>query len=77
MSDDFPTMVYRTPGQHHGPAGTTYDFLGINNASDLKAALAKGWHASLAEAAATKPAKEVIEIAEAKPRTRRKLKVSA
>lgn len=48
---DYPAFVYRCPGAHFGPDGTTYDSLGVNNDEQLRAALADGWAESLVKAA--------------------------
>lgn len=77
MSDAFPTIVYRIPGPHTGPTADGYDFIGVNDAAELKSALANGWHASLSEASGAIPAKEVIEPAAPKVRQRRKRKVGS
>lgn len=50
MSDAFPTMVYKVPGPHFGPAGKTFDAKGIANAEALRLALGAGWHRTLPEA---------------------------
>ena len=47
----FPSTVYRCPGPHWGPPGTTYESRGVSDASELAARLAEGWHATLPEAA--------------------------
>lgn len=47
---DYPAFVYRCPGAHFGPDGTTYDSLGVNNDEQLRAALADGWAESLVKA---------------------------
>jgi hypothetical protein len=56
-----PTILYRVPGAHFGPPGFTYDYRGVDTEEALEAALADGWHESLAAAmapsvAALKPA---------------------
>lgn len=48
---DFPTIVYRCPGPHWGPPGTTYGSVGVNTADELAARLAEGYHRSIPEAA--------------------------
>lgn len=48
---DFPTIVYRCPGPHWGPPGTTYGSVGVNTADELAARLAEGYHCSIPEAA--------------------------
>ena len=49
----FPTTVYRCPGPHHGPFGTTYESCGAADEAALNALLADGWHATLPAAAET------------------------
>jgi len=48
---DFPTLVYRCPGPHWGPPGTTYRADPVTDEADLAAALSAGWFATLPEAA--------------------------
>lgn len=48
---DFPTLVYRCPGPHWGPPGTTYGAESVKDATELAAALSAGWFATLPEAA--------------------------
>lgn len=82
---EFPDMVYRVPGQHVGPAGHTYDFLGVDDAAAMKAALASGWHRTIGDAIAALSAKaviaEVVEareaVAEIDPATREELEAKA
>ena len=50
---DFPTIVYKTPGQHQAH-GFSYSTLGVDDASGLKSALDAGWHRTLPEAVAPK-----------------------
>jgi hypothetical protein len=47
---EFPTIVYRCPGAHWGPNGTTYESIGVNDEQQLKVRLADGWHESLVNA---------------------------
>jgi hypothetical protein len=47
-----PTILYRVPGAHFGPPGATYDYRGVDTEEALEAALADGWHESLAAAMA-------------------------
>jgi hypothetical protein len=49
---DFPTIVYKCPGDRPGPPGTTYQSIGIADAEALEKALKSGWFATLPEAAA-------------------------
>lgn len=50
---DYPALVYRCPGLHFGPHGTTYDALGVQDELQLRAALSEGWSKSLVEAVST------------------------
>lgn len=66
---DFPDTVFRVPGKHYGFDSRGFDYLGVNNADQLKAALADGWHRTIdaAIAALVTPAEAVLaEVAEAK-----------
>ena len=47
---DYPALVYRCPGPHFGPDGTTYNALGVKDDEQLRAALAEGWAESLVKA---------------------------
>ena len=47
---EYPALVYRCPGAHFGPDGTTYDSLGVKDDEQLRAALAEGWAESLVKA---------------------------
>jgi hypothetical protein len=47
-----PTILYRVPGAHFGPPGFTYDYRGVDTEEALEAALADGWHETLADAMA-------------------------
>jgi len=47
---EFPTFLYRCPGSHFGPPGTTYGTLDVAGEDALQAALEDGWHTSLPEA---------------------------
>lgn len=48
---EFPTIVYRCPGPHWGPPGTTYESVGVDDEQQLLQRLADGWSESLADAA--------------------------
>lgn len=63
---EFPTIVYRCPGQHGGPDGSTFDYLGVADDDALSAALSKGWRETLAEAIAGDKAGAILtEVKEA------------
>ena len=49
---DSLAIVYRCPGPHWGPPGTTYDSRGVADQDELAAHLEQGWHSTLAQAAA-------------------------
>ena len=48
---EFPAFVYRCPGAHFGPNGTTYESIGVNDEAQLQSALKDGWSKTLVEAA--------------------------
>ena len=48
---EFPVLVYRCPGAHFGPNGTTYESMGVDDESQLQAAVLDGWSKTLVEAA--------------------------
>jgi hypothetical protein len=77
---DFPTLVYRCPGPHWGPPGTTYQAEPVVDASDLAAALSAGWFATLPEAVEaflTPPSEPASETADEAPLTRESLEAKA
>lgn len=45
----FPDLVYRVPGNHHGPSGT-YNFKQVRNQAELDDALSNGWFKSVLDA---------------------------
>jgi hypothetical protein len=47
---DFPTIVYRCPGPHFGPAGTTYESIGVANLAQLEQSRSEGYFSTLQEA---------------------------
>jgi hypothetical protein len=47
----FPTIVYKCPGKHFGPNGTTYESIGVNDEDQLQSALNDGWSKTIIEAA--------------------------
>lgn len=85
---DFPSLVYRCPGPHWGPPGTTYEAAPVKDDTDLAAALSVGWFATLPEAVeaflapspessldgSTEPASETVDEA---PLTRESLEAKA
>lgn len=47
---DFPTLVYKSPGDHFGPGSSTYSYKGVGDARQLGDALSAGWFRTLSEA---------------------------
>lgn len=63
---NFPDIVYRVPGPHYGADGRGFEYLGVNDAAEMDAAFAAGWHPTIEDAMGVKKAKAVIaEVAEA------------
>ena len=52
MTASFPTIVYRSPGQHRKPGGGTYNFASAKTQEEFDDKLAEGWFTSSAEAIA-------------------------
>ncbi len=50
--DDFPSLVYRCPGQHVGMPGTTFSAIGVTDSAEKALRLIEGWFATLPEATA-------------------------
>jgi hypothetical protein len=46
----FPILVYRCPGAHWGPSGTTYDSVGVADDAELEQRQAQGYHQTLVAA---------------------------
>lgn len=79
---DFPTIVYRSPGPHRGPRGTTFDYLGVDDEAGMTAALSEGWHKTIDAALGVGKviaAAEVLDdaIDEISPATRKELEQKA
>ncbi len=49
MITEFPTLVYRCPGNHQR-AGGTYDYVQVKDAAELDSRRATGWSATLIDA---------------------------
>lgn len=43
----FPTLVYKSPGNHFGPDGSTYNYAGVNDQAELDKRLKEGWSLTL------------------------------
>jgi hypothetical protein len=61
---DFPTIVYKCPGDRWGPPHTTFNSIGVTDQKAFDKALADGWFATLPEAvdAYLKPAPERVAV---------------
>lgn len=47
---EFPTIVYKCPGPHWGPSGTTYQSIGVDDQEQFDSKIAQGWSDSLVKA---------------------------
>jgi hypothetical protein len=47
---EFPILVYRCPGEHFGPNGTTYESTQVHDDSQLNEMISAGWKNSLPSA---------------------------
>lgn len=72
----FPTLVYKVPGHHFGPNGTTYDYLGVRDQAELDKALAEGWSMTLLGAISGE-SPEVVETEDDSAPTRAELEAKA
>jgi hypothetical protein len=61
---DFPTIVYKCPGDRFGPPHTTYQSIGVTDQKAFDKALTDGWYATLVEAvdAYLKPAPARVAV---------------
>jgi hypothetical protein len=50
MTQAFPALVYRSPGENKKPGGGTYKYIGVQSQDELDAKLAEGWHLTSADA---------------------------
>ena len=76
----YPSLVYRCPGPHWGPPGTTYEAAPVKDATDLAAALSAGWFATLPEAVEAflaPPTEPASATADEAPLTRESLEAKA
>lgn len=47
---EFPTLVYKCPGDHFAHGGATYKYSPVKDQETLDKKIAEGWHISLVEA---------------------------
>lgn len=79
---EYPVFVYRCPGAHFGPIGTTYESTIANDEKECAHLLSNGWSESLIKAVDTflSPAKLVEDFEESadnSPITREELELKA
>lgn len=79
---EFPIIVYKCPGLHFGPNGTTYSSVGVDNKQDLDEKISQGWHDSLVKAVdaflnPSKPVDTQEENDDDSPVTREELELKA
>lgn len=72
---EFPTIVYRCPGDHQRPGGT-FSYRPVEDEKQLAEALDAGWRLSLPDAIAPPPMPAPAEPADAAP-TRAELEQKA
>jgi hypothetical protein len=46
----FPALLYKCPGDHFGPEGTTYSSARVKNDSECAQLLKDGWHETMPDA---------------------------
>lgn len=51
---EFPSLVFRCPGEHFAHDGETYKYSPVNSQSELDDKLASGWSKTLVEAVAAR-----------------------
>ena len=73
---EFPTLVYRCPGNHQRPGGT-YSYRQVSDDAGLTSALAEGWFATLPEAIIGKSVATEEEVQDDAPPTREELEAKA
>lgn len=78
----YPVFVYRCPGAHFGPSGTTYEFTAANDEKEFVKLRNNGWSDNLIKAvdAFLNPSKSVedsTESADNSPITRDELEFKA
>lgn len=69
----FPTLVYKSPGNHFGPNGSTYNYVGVTDQEELDKRLAEGWCLTLLGAVTG----EVEEVEDDSAPTREELEAKA
>jgi len=81
---EFPSLVYRSPGPHHGPNGKTFEYAPVENDDDVERMKKEGWHEDLQVACGVKKPEEPEEpedpedpIDEDSPPSREELKEMA
>lgn len=79
---DFTIFVYRCPGPHFGPPGTTYESTHANDIQEVEKLLSQGWSESLIDAVdkflnSSKYVDDFTESNDNAPVTRQELELKA
>lgn len=74
---EFPALVYRCPGPHFGPSGTTYESRGVEDELQLLEAISQGWRESLVLAVSDYQNEEEEQSEDYLPPTRDELEQKA
>lgn len=70
-------MVYRCPGPHFGPSGTTYESRGVKDDLQLLEAISQGWRESLVLAVSDYQNEDVEQVKDDLPPTRDEIEQKA
>lgn len=70
-------MVYRCPGAHFGPNGTTYDSRGVNDKLQMSEAVMQGWSESLVLAVSAYQNEDVQQTEDDLPPSRAEIEQKA
>ena len=73
----FPTLVYKTPGQHRYRNGKTYRYISVANEDELNRAIADGWNTSKEDAIKGKAAELPDAVIDNAPPTRAEIETKA
>lgn len=73
----FPTLVYKSPGNHRFRNGKTYRYISVANEDALNRAISDGWNLSKEDAINGKPAELPDEVIDNAPPTREEMEAKA
>ena len=74
---EYPAMVYRCPGPHFGPSGTTYESRGVEDDLQLLEAISQGWRESLVLAVSDYQNEDVEQVKDDLPPSRDEIEQKA